>query len=348
MWKKIINLIVAGWCCATLSATPFCVSDGEMCYNFLSDTTVELIYSTVCPDVVLTEKVGYKIGAMTDSAYCRLVSIGAEAFIDDGCLNSVSIPASVNHIGESAFAWLNKLTAVHFTSTCPKLTIDAAAFAGCNMQAVYLPVGTTTLQDNALAQCHSMKKLFIPSTVTSIGNRAFAYCDALTDVYVTWDSVALVKIQQGTEIFINGIALSSIRLHLPEAAKPKYAKTEPWKNFNLMGETTCTVIFKNDDGTVLSNKQWDYGTMPTCDTPTKEEDEEYTYTFAGWSPEVMSVIVDATYTATYKATKKPDYPTGIEDAQPQQGSEIRKVLRDNQLFILRGEKIYTVDGREMK
>jgi len=64
-----------------------------------------------------------------------------------------------------------------------------------------------------------------------------------------------------------------------------------------------TVIFKNDDGTVLSNQTLYHGATPTCAEPSKTADAEYTYTFAGWTPEVTTVSADITYTAIYSATK---------------------------------------------
>ena len=65
-----------------------------------------------------------------------------------------------------------------------------------------------------------------------------------------------------------------------------------------------TVTFKNEDGTTIDSRKWDYGTMPTCEEPTKPEDERYTYTFAGWDKDVVTVTGDATYTATYEAVLK--------------------------------------------
>ena len=67
------------------------------------------------------------------------------------------------------------------------------------------------------------------------------------------------------------------------------------------------VTWKNDDGTVLEkDENVVVGTTPTYDgtTPEKAEDEKYTYTFAGWSPEITAVTGDVTYTAQYTATFK--------------------------------------------
>ena len=67
-----------------------------------------------------------------------------------------------------------------------------------------------------------------------------------------------------------------------------------------------TVTFKDEDGAVLKAYKLAYGDMPVYDgeTPTKAETAEYTYTFAGWTPEVVAVTGDASYTATYTKTDR--------------------------------------------
>lgn len=66
-----------------------------------------------------------------------------------------------------------------------------------------------------------------------------------------------------------------------------------------------TIIWKNEDGTELKSEQAAYGETPVYsgETPVKEGDEEYSYTFKGWTPEVTAVTGDATYTAAFDRTK---------------------------------------------
>ncbi len=69
------------------------------------------------------------------------------------------------------------------------------------------------------------------------------------------------------------------------------------------------VTFKNDDGSVLSENNYPYGTtadkvvVPTTPTKANEVDANGTviarYTFAGWNPEIDTVTGEAIYTATY-------------------------------------------------
>ncbi|MBE6739729.1 MAG: hypothetical protein E7565_05370 [Ruminococcaceae bacterium] len=64
--------------------------------------------------------------------------------------------------------------------------------------------------------------------------------------------------------------------------------------------TDYVITFENWDGTVLSANTYHYGDeVEVPDTPTKDADNTYTYTFAGWDKEVVDCAGNATYTATY-------------------------------------------------
>lgn len=68
------------------------------------------------------------------------------------------------------------------------------------------------------------------------------------------------------------------------------------------------VVFKDFDGTVISEKAYEEGTpkedIETPADPEREEDDDCVYAFAGWDNEITDVTADAEYTATYTETRK--------------------------------------------
>ena len=73
------------------------------------------------------------------------------------------------------------------------------------------------------------------------------------------------------------------------------------------GETQkYTVKFTNYDNSVLQTSQVAYGETPVYsgETPTKPDDETYTYTFKAWSPAISTVTGDQTHKATFNKTEK--------------------------------------------
>lgn len=86
--------------------------------------------------------------------------------------------------------------------------------------------------------------------------------------------------------------------------------------FSSCGESTLsggssnsgyTITWKNYNGSVLKvDSNVKENTIPkyTGTTPTRPDDSTYTYSWSGWTPTVVAATSDATYTATFKATKK--------------------------------------------
>ena len=109
---------------------------------------------------------------------------------------------------------------------------------------------------------------------------------------------------------------------------------------------TYTITFANWDGTELQSSQVEEGTLPeyTGATPERPENEQYTYSFNGWAPTIVIASADATYTATYTATPKSQ---GIEDVLSDQ-VQCTRVIRNGQIYIIRGDKTYTLQGQEVK
>ena len=173
---------------------------------------------------------------------------------------------------------------------------------------------------------------------------------------------------------------------------------------------TYTITFANWDGATLQSSQVEEGTLPiyTGATPERPEDEQYIYTFNGWSPAVVAATADATYKATFSSvvnvytisvsavngqvigggeyqygatidlTAIPDegyvfdqWSDGVKD-NPRTitvtgdaeytalftstvgfeniytSEPVQKVILDQKVYILRGEKVYNAQGALVK
>ncbi len=67
-----------------------------------------------------------------------------------------------------------------------------------------------------------------------------------------------------------------------------------------------TIKFVNWDGTELQSGDVKHGELPVYNgaQPTKADNEQFVYTFSGWSPEIAEATEDATYTAQFTETEK--------------------------------------------
>lgn len=74
-----------------------------------------------------------------------------------------------------------------------------------------------------------------------------------------------------------------------------------------------TITFLDYDGKVLQSSLVAYGTIPFCESPTREETAQYFYDFDGWDKEVSVVTSDTTYMATYLATLRTYTVTWVDE-----------------------------------
>ena len=149
-------------------------------------------------------------------------SIGEHAF--DGCsgLTSITIPDSVTSIGDWAFGGCSNLATVTFVEGSQLETIGFDAFYGCRgLTSITIPDSVTGIGHEAFYDCRGLTSVTIPNSVTSIGGSAFSYCDKLQYIYIT-DIVAWCNVSgldnlmeygsKNKNLYINNELVTSITI----------------------------------------------------------------------------------------------------------------------------------------
>ena len=88
------------------------------------------------------------------------------------------------------------------------------------------------------------------------------------------------------------------------AGDAKVTLTEDLALYAMWKTQTFDIFWLDDSGNLIETTTVEYGVKPTHADLTKAETAEYTYTFAGWTPEIAAATSNATYTATFTATKR--------------------------------------------
>ena len=111
----------------------------------------------------------------------RVNEIDPYAFAGCYALTSITIPNSVEVIGENAFYGCTGLTSITIPPSVK--VIQSGAFKGCtNLKSISIPVGVTSIGEGAFYNCNSLTAITIPESVMSIDNYAFYGCSRLTSV----------------------------------------------------------------------------------------------------------------------------------------------------------------------
>ena len=125
-----------------------------------------------------------------------------------GCpgITSLTIPDTIEKIGDYAFAGCTNLKTVRISSSVT--AIPGSAFSGCTaLASIDIPNGVTSVGSGAFQGCTSLKTLSVPGSVTLIDGAAFAGCTALTTVKLSEGLRSM-----GTVVFKGCTALKSINI----------------------------------------------------------------------------------------------------------------------------------------
>ncbi len=107
-----------------------------------------------------------------------------------------------------------------------------------------------------------------------------------------------------------------------------------------------TITFINWDETVLQRMKVEEGVKPvyTGETPVRPEDDNYTYTFAKWSPKIVEAYEDATYMATFTAEEKTQDLDNVQTPKVQ----CTKLIENGVLYLIFNGTKYNVQGQVVK
>ncbi|MDD6747194.1 MAG: leucine-rich repeat domain-containing protein [Paludibacteraceae bacterium] len=241
--------------------------------------------------------------------------------------------------------------------------ISDEAFKGCyNLKTLRLPAGLTQIGYMATAECVNLESIVIPASVEEIGDRAFEDCRSLQS------------------ITFGGANPAPGRFNAPAASASQLRRIGNWAFYNAHELQNLEIpegVTEIGDGAfygctyleemVLPSSVQSIGdncfalcaklTKITCNAVTPPTIQAKTFydvkrQIPVYVPdEAVSAYEGDTYWQEFDIQGQSEVPQGIDNTPFPSGEgrgEARKLLRDGQILILRGDKIYNAQGALVK
>lgn len=112
-----------------------------------------------------------------------VTAIGSWAFDNESSLVSLTLPESIELVGESAFQDCKSLKNVELSSHSSLHEIGDYAFAFClELEKMDLPQSLRVIGESAFWHCSRLRAVSVPDGVEELSEGAFGYCSAMTNV----------------------------------------------------------------------------------------------------------------------------------------------------------------------
>lgn len=230
----------------------------------------------------------------------QVTGISAGAFKNCTSITSITIPACVNQIDETAFIGCSTLSSIQVEDgnatydsrgDCNAIieTSTNRLILGC--QNTIIPNNISRIGNNAFNGCKNMSSVTLPKTIQSIGSSAFAYCTGIKDFYIYSANMPTIE----SDAF-NGVQIQNIVLHVPAELITEYKSAAPWNGFKKVVALPQLVYYI--DGEIYKSYTLYIGEEIIPEAGPQKEG----YTFSGWSeiPGTMpanDVKISGTFTA---------------------------------------------------
>lgn len=184
-----------------------CISN--ITYKVITPTTVEVVHAIPANGAVNL----LPVVTLQGTNY-TVVGIGNEALKGDTSLRSISLPATIQYIGDSAFSGCTKLKQTNSRAWEDLQTIGASAFYGCSaLDSIYIPDAVQTIGKSAFMECKNLTSISLPTGLKNIPDECFHKCPLGTEIIVPEGVETIGKYAfEGTEearLKAKGIALPS-------------------------------------------------------------------------------------------------------------------------------------------
>ena len=263
----------------------------------------------------------YKCSSLTNVIIPdNITSIGEYAFAYCSGLDYVKISGSMESISDNAFYSCWYLTTLSIPSGVSRIGIGA--FSGCSLTDIYYEgtrsqweaITIETLNESvttATLHCSrfsigindQIQNGVISVQVNGNSTDTAAYGDIITMIAYPDEGYEVDSISVNT---VNGEAttVEDMVFNMPE---DDVIISCTFKHLNYI------VTWLNDEGGLIDTTTVEYGQFPDHADAIKENNAEYSYSFAEWMPEFEPVTGDATYTAQFTRTRNSYTITWLND-----------------------------------
>ena len=253
----------------------------------------------------------------------------------DSTLTITGSGEMTNWHGDPDFApWYDYKSYIKYVSLPDGITsIGEWAFRDCSgLTSIEIPNRVTSIGSDAFDGCSGLTSVTIGNSVTSIGDKAFKDCTGLT--FVTNYATTPQSINSNVFEYVNK---STCVLNVPKESVSLYQAANVWKEFtNKTVEGDYTINYVDKDSQAL------YNYVVTLYVPVAPAITGFT--FVGWQT-VSTMLTDG---ITLQAVYQADEPSSAPAVYTNPANPAQKLIKNGNVYILSGEKVYTVTGQELK
>lgn len=221
-----------------------------------------------------------------------------------------------------------------------------------SIEYIFLPKGITSIGNYAFSGCSKVKEITCKAlTPPTCGTKVFSDIDKTIPLHIPDASIDLYKIADQWEEFFHDELIESglitVRLNPQSCSTWSVVRLWAWTaNGNLFDAWPGIIINQDEDGWYSYtfdeslesvNIIWTDGTNQTIDI--NGVTESTCYSLNSTTGKYITVTIEQCPVSN---------PTDIETINGDAKCPTNKILHDGQLYILRGDKIYTITGQEVK